>query len=336
MRFIDEAKILIKAGDGGNGCRSFRREAHEPHGGPDGGDGGRGGSIIFKADAQLSTLADFRYRKHFKAERGEHGKGQDRYGHSGEDLIIRVPAGTLIKNEQGEVLADLSTHDETYLGAKGGRGGWGNIHFATPTNRAPRRADSGTPGEESWVILELKLLADVGLIGKPNAGKSTLLSKISHAKPKIANYPFTTLIPQLGVVQPFGYSKGEDVTAFTVADIPGLIEGAHMGAGLGLQFLKHIEKTKIFLHLIDISNPVEDPLENYQEIRHELEAYDKSFLKREEWVILTKIDAVDDPEQIKKIEKIFSKKKKRVFAISSATGQGVQDLIAELAKKVRA
>ncbi len=326
MRFIDEAKIFVKGGDGGNGCISFRREAHEPRGGPNGGDGGNGGSVILRADSQLSTLADFRYRREFLAPRGEHGRGKDQYGKSGEDLLIRIPVGTLVKDEAGDLLVDLSKAGEEFVIAKGGRGGRGNIHFATSTNRAPRRADPGQPGEEQQIQLELKLLADVSLIGKPNAGKSTLLSKISHAHPKIADYPFTTLVPVLGVVEPF---KGEGPT-FTVADIPGLIEGAHAGVGLGHQFLRHIERTKVFLHLIDVSDPEQDPFATYEEIRKELKAYNPNFLKRTEWIVLTKMDAVHDKSLLKKHQKKFEKLKKKVFVISAATGEGVKELVNKL------
>ena len=326
MRFIDEAKIFVKGGDGGNGCISFRREAHEPRGGPNGGDGGNGGRGILRADSQLSTLADFRYRREFLAPRGEHGRGKDQYGKSGEDLLIRIPVGTLVKDEAGDLLVDLSKAGEEFVIAKGGRGGRGNIHFATSTNRAPRRADPGQPGEEQQIQLELKLLADVSLIGKPNAGKSTLLSKISHAHPKIADYPFTTLVPVLGVVEPF---KGEGPT-FTVADIPGLIEGAHAGVGLGHQFLRHIERTKVFLHLIDVSDPEQDPFATYEEIRKELKAYNPNFLKRTEWIVLTKMDAVHDKSLLKKHQKKFEKLKKKVFVISAATGEGVKELVNKL------
>jgi GTPase len=335
MRFIDEAKIFVKAGDGGNGCASFRREAHEPRGGPDGGDGGAGGSVILIADPQFSTLSDFRYRREFKAPRGEHGRGKDQYGKSGEDLIVRVPVGTLVKDEGEGLIVDLSTPGERFVAAKGGRGGRGNIHFKSPTNRAPRRADPGEVGEERWIQLELKLLADVGLIGKPNAGKSTLLSKISHARPKIADYPFTTLYPVLGVVEPPPGGRKRDFPSFTVADIPGLIEGAHEGAGLGHQFLRHIERTKIFLHLIDVSDPDQDPLVSYGEIRDELKAYDPKFLKRPEWVVLTKIDAVNDASLLKDYRKRFERLKKKVFPLSAVTGEGVPELISKLAQTVR-
>ncbi len=336
MRFIDEAKIYVKAGNGGNGCASFRREAHEPRGGPDGGDGGKGGSIIFRSTPQFSTLADFRYRREFKAERGEHGRGKDQYGKSGNDLIIQVPIGTLVKDEEGEILMDFDKADQEFIAAKGGLGGRGNIHFKSSVNRAPQRADAGGEGEERYLVLELKLLADVALIGKPNAGKSTLLSKISHARPKIADYPFTTLSPVLGVVEniPNKTKSWKDFPSFTVADIPGLIEGAHEGTGLGHQFLKHIERTKIFLHLVDVSDETQDPWETYQEIRKELEAYNKAFTKRPEWILLTKIELVHDPKMLEKICKTLEKKKKKVFLISSATGAGLKELVQKLAEQL--
>ncbi len=333
MRFIDEAKIYLKAGDGGKGCASFRREAHEPRGGPDGGDGGRGGSILFRSDPQLSTLADFRYRREFKAERGENGKGKDRYGKSGQDLIIRVPLGTLVKDEEGALLADLSSPGQEYLAVQGGRGGRGNIHFKSSVNRAPRRADPGEAGKELHVLLELKLLADVSLIGKPNAGKSTLLSVITHARPKIADYPFTTLTPVLGVVE-FLPGRGARPCAppFTIADIPGLIEGAHLGVGLGHQFLKHIERTRVFLHLIDVSEESEGAWQAYQEIRKELQAYNPAFMKRTEWIVFSKIELVPDKKRLEKMKKTFEKKKKKVFLISSATGEGLKELVQKLAE----
>ncbi len=252
MKFIDYAKIYVKAGDGGRGCISFRREKHVPRGGPNGGDGGRGGNIIFRAAKELNTLLDLRYQREYRAERGEHGKGSNRHGRDGIDMVIPVPVGTLIKDaESGEIIADLDHDGAEVVAAHSGRGGLGNSNFATPTRQAPRYAQPGEPGEEKWLVLELKLLADVGLVGLPNAGKSTLISVISAARPKIADYPFTTLVPNLGVV------KMEDLGSFVVADIPGIIEGAHTGTGLGFQFLRHIERTAILLHLVDISDTVD-------------------------------------------------------------------------------
>ncbi len=327
MKFIDEARIFVKAGNGGHGCISFRREKYVPRGGPNGGDGGRGGNVIFRADASLYTLLDFRYRRHFEAKRGEHGRGKDQYGHSGEDVLIRVPIGTVVRDETTQqVLAEFEKDGEEVIIAQGGRGGRGNMHFATSTSQAPRTAEDGAEGEQRWVVMELKLLADVGLIGFPNAGKSTLLSVISAARPKIAGYPFTTKNPVLGVVS-YGHKS------FTVADLPGLIEGASEGVGLGIRFLKHIEKTRVFLHLLDISDPTHpDPKVAYNAIRKELKAYDASFLKRPEVIVLTKIDQPEIREQLKKIRKLFPKKK--VFAISAATREGLEELLAEMAKMV--
>ncbi len=327
MKFIDEARILVKAGDGGDGCVSFRREKYIPRGGPNGGDGGRGGNITFQADSGLYTLLDFKYKTHFEAQRGEHGRGKDQYGHSGDDIIVRVPVGTMIRDEAtGNTLAELEQPDQRVVIAQGGRGGRGNMHFATSTHQAPRKAEDGFPGEERWVLLELKLLADVGLIGFPNAGKSTLLAANSQAKPKIADYPFTTKNPVLGVVS---YKS----KSFTMADLPGLIEGASDGAGLGIKFLKHIEKTRVFLHLIDLTDPEHpDPLESYRRIRHELESYRKDFLERPELIVLTKIDLPEAASGVARTKKIFEKMKKKVFAVSAANHLGLEELLRETAK----
>ena len=327
MKFIDEARIFVKGGDGGHGCVSFRREKYVPRGGPNGGDGGRGGNVTFKADTGLFTLLDFKYRRHFEAKRGEHGRGKDQYGHSGEDVVIRVPVGTVIRDEAtDEIIAELEKNGQEAIVAQGGRGGRGNMHFATSTRQAPREAEDGTPGEERWVKLELKLLADVGLVGFPNAGKSTLLSVISAAKPKIADYPFTTKNPVLGVVA-YGHKS------FTVADLPGLIEGASEGIGLGIRFLKHIEKTRVFLHLLDIQDPTHpDPKAAYNAIRKELKAYDPSFLKRPEILVLTKIDRPEVKAELKKVKKMFPKKK--FLTISAATREGLEELMREAAKVV--
>ncbi len=329
MRFIDEAIINVKGGNGGNGCVSFRREKYVPHGGPDGGNGGDGGSVILQADLGLSTLLDFQYRKNFEGERGEHGKGKNLYGRRGEPAVIRVPTGTVIKDEAtGDILADLTHSGQTYLAAVGGKGGRGNTTYVSSTNRAPRQSEKGKEGEERTLKLELKLLADVGLVGRPNAGKSTLISRISAAKPKIANYPFTTLQPHLGVVK-----MGDQ--NFTVADIPGLIEGAHEGAGMGIRFLKHIERTRIFLHLIDLSDLEHpDPYDSYVKIKKELLSYSSNFKKRPEWVVFSKIDLITDRKILKKAEQFFAKKKLKTFAISAATGEGVDPLIKALAKEV--
>lgn len=330
MKFIDEARIFVKAGDGGNGCVSFRREKYIPRGGPNGGDGGRGGHILFKADPGLYTLLDFKYKKHFRATRGEHGRGKDQYGHAGKDLIIRVPLGTIVRDEEGgNLLAEFEKPDESVIIATGGRGGRGNRHFATSTNQAPRKAEKGSLGEERWVLLELKLLADVGLIGLPNAGKSTLLAAISKARPKIADYPFTTRTPVLGVASYKGRS-------FTVADLPGLIEGASRGAGLGIQFLRHIERTRVFLHLIDISNPAEpDPVRAYQGISRELHSYQPNFQERPELVVLTKTDLPNVRERIGQVKAAFQQMEKKVFPISAARREGIESLLKETARLIK-
>jgi len=330
MKFIDEARIFVKAGDGGHGCVSFRREKYIPRGGPNGGDGGNGGSVLFQADPGLYTLLDFKYRRHLEAKRGEHGRGKDQYGAAGPDVVVRVPLGTSIKDEEtGRILGTLEKLGDEVMVAEGGRGGRGNMHFATSTHQAPRKAEDGLPGEERWVLLELKLLADVGLIGFPNAGKSTLIAAISAAKPKIADYPFTTKTPVLGVVSYKGKS-------FTAADLPGLIEGASEGVGLGIQFLKHIEKTRVFLHLISLSDPEHpDPLESYKTIHKELEAYSKDFLERPEIIVLTKCDLPDVKDQLPRAKKALKKTKRKVIEISAATHEGLDDLLRETAKLIK-
>ncbi len=330
MKFIDEAKIYLRAGDGGNGCVSFRREKYVPRGGPNGGNGGDGGNIILRADGGLSTLLDLHFKKHFRADRGVHGKGKDMHGRRGQDILVRVPVGTMVRDaESGDIVADLVKASQEYLAAKGGRGGRGNLSFVSSTNRVPRQAEDGKPGEERQLILELKLIADVGLIGRPNAGKSTLISRISAARPKIADYPFTTLTPMLGVV------KSGEFRSFTVADIPGLIEGAHEGAGMGIRFLKHIERTRLFVHLLDLSDPqFPDPWESYQKIDQELNAFSKGFKKRQRWVVFTKIDLLPDRRAVKKAQAAFAKKKIKSFAISAVTGEGTGELIAALAKEL--
>ena len=288
MKFLDRAKIYLKAGDGGNGCLSFRREKFIEFGGPDGGDGGKGGDIYFEGVQHLNTLIDYRYQQHFRAPRGEHGRGANCFGASGDELILKVPVGTEILDEQGEnLLVDIVHDGQRVCIARGGRGGFGNNRFKSSTNQAPRRADKGAPGEELWVWLQLKLVADVGLIGLPNAGKSTLLASTTHAKPKIADYPFTTLVPQLGVV----YISG---TEFIMADIPGLIEGAHSGRGLGDRFLAHIERCSTFIHLIDITQ--DDPISAYKLVRDELNLYSPLLATKKEIVALNKVDALDDQE----------------------------------------
>lgn len=322
MKFLDEAKIFIKSGDGGNGSASFRREKFIPEGGPDGGNGGRGGSVIFVAGENLNTLIDFRYQQHFKAEEGDNGRGRDQYGKSGEDLIIRVPVGTEILDEDKEtLLADMDKDGKRVVLLKGGDGGFGNVHFKTSTNRAPTKALPGWPGEERWVWLRLKLIADAGIIGKPNAGKSTFLAATSAAKPKIADYPFTTLNPQLGVVKADEYS-------FVLADIPGLIEGAHEGRGLGTKFLAHVERCNVLLHLIDGTE--EDLAESYRTIRAELNEYGQGLADKHEIVAINKIDALTDEEQAdkkKQVEKISGKK---VHLISAAAQKNILPVLREL------
>ncbi len=328
MAFVDEAKFFVKAGDGGNGCVSFRREKYVPKGGPDGGDGGRGGSVIIQASSRLGSLIDFRYRSHFIAQNGVHGKGKKRHGRKGEDFILQVPMGSIIKNaETGEILADLVHDQDQIVVARGGKGGGGNVHYASASNRTPRRAGKGVPGEEFWLLIELKLLADIGLIGLPNAGKSTLLSKLSAANPKVADYPFTTLEPQLGVL-PLDY-RGQCI----IADIPGLIEGAHGGAGLGHKFLRHIERTRILLHLIDCSGLAGDPLDQYRVLENELHLYNEELTNRHRLVLLNKIDLLESAEMIEELVDLFSSKGIEVMAISAGTGQGLdllKDKIADL------
>lgn len=285
MKFLDRAKIFIKAGDGGNGCLSFRHEKFLEYGGPDGGDGGDGGNVYVEGSAHLNTLIDYRYQQHFKAERGENGRGANCYGAQGEDLILKVPVGTEILDETGEfVLADIIEEGQRFLIAKGGKGGRGNTKFKSSINQAPRRADSGTLGESMWIWLQLKLIADVGLIGLPNAGKSTFLSVTTRARPKIADYPFTTLIPQLGIVK-------IDEKELILADIPGLIEGAHTGRGLGDRFLAHIERCRVLIHLIDLNQ--EDILKTYETVRNELESYSPTLSEKPEVIVINKVDVFD-------------------------------------------
>jgi GTP-binding protein len=323
MKFVDEARIHVKAGDGGNGCVSFRRERFIPRGGPNGGDGGKGGDVILQAHAQLTTLLDLTYPKQFRAQRGNHGKGKDQTGKNGEDLIIRIPAGTLVRDDQtGEVLQDLLFDGQQYIVAEGGWGGRGNARFATPTLRAPRHAEKGKKGQERTLRLELKLLADVGLIGYPNVGKSTLLSRISSARPKIADYPFTTLVPHLGVV------NREDHRPFVVADIPGLIGGASKGAGLGLTFLRHVERTRLLIHLLDISDkPSRDAVKDFHDLNHELKAYHRSLQEKPQLLALNKIDLPSVQERAKDIENQFERMGLRLYLISGQTGEGVEELM---------
>ena len=326
MAFIDEAKFFVKAGDGGNGCVSFRREKYVPKGGPNGGDGGRGGDVIIVAKSSLNSLIDFRYRSHFKAERGEHGKGKDMHGRKGKNCYVEVPVGSIIKNiETGAVLVDMSEEGETYHVAVGGDGGLGNPHFSSGTNRTPRIATNGQPGEEFWLKVELKLIADVGLVGLPNAGKSTLLSKLSAANPKVAPYPFTTLEPQLGVLQYKYYNP------CIIADIPGLVEGAHTGTGLGHKFLKHIERTSVLIHVLDASS--EDVLDNYDIISSELALYKKELVDRTHIVLLNKIDIVED-ERLEELKRHFSDNNIATLCVSAETGEGIDALKEEILELV--
>jgi GTP-binding protein len=320
--FIDTARIYIKAGDGGNGIISFRREKYVAYGGPDGGDGGKGGDVIFIADPNLSTLLDFKYRKKYIAQNGENGRGKNQYGKNGEDLYIKVPVGTLIINDEtGEIIADLVKPNQKAIVLRGGKGGRGNAKFATPTLKTPRFAESGEKGKEMWVRLELKLLADVGLIGFPNAGKSTLLASCTRAKPKIANYPFTTLTPNLGVVEHKGKS-------FVMADIPGLIEGAHRGEGLGHDFLRHIERTKMLIHVVDVSaSEGRDPIEDFEKINEELKLYSERLLTLSQIVAANKIDIQSGKENFPAFEKEIKKRGYEVYPISALTKVGIDKLL---------
>lgn len=323
MKFVDEVQILVRAGDGGNGCVSFRREKFISRGGPDGGDGGKGGDVILQADAQISTLLDLTYPQTFRAQRGSHGKGKDQTGKNGRDLIIRVPVGTLVRDgETGEILQDLLFNGQRFVAAQGGRGGRGNARFATPTHRTPRHAEKGEKGQQRLLRLELKLLADVGLIGYPNVGKSTLLAQISSARPKIADYPFTTLVPNLGVVM------REEGRPLVVADIPGLIEGASKGAGLGLNFLRHIERTRLLIHLLDISEgSSKDPIENFYALNHELVSYHPSLKKKRQIIALNKIDLPQVRARKEEVKKRFEEIGYKLYPISGKTGEGVEILM---------
>jgi GTP-binding protein len=329
MQFIDEVRISVKAGDGGRGCVSFRREKFVPRGGPDGGDGGKGGNIILIAREGISTLLDLRYQQLYRAEHGAHGQGKKQQGKSGDDLIISVPVGTLVKDvETGETLRDLTVDGETFLAVKGGRGGRGNVWFATATRQAPRIAQPGEKGERRRLQLELKLLADVGLVGRPNAGKSTLLRRVSAARPRVADYPFTTLVPCLGVV-----SYG-DLKSFVMADIPGLIAGAHQGAGLGSRFLRHVERTSLLVHLVDISgDPEGDPWLPYKEINEELKKFHPALVEKPQMAVLNKIDLPIVRERSAQIRDIFHRKGVNLFAISAWTGEGVDDLVREIGRR---
>ena len=321
--FTDYAKIIIKSGNGGDGAITFRREKYVAAGGPDGGDGGRGGSVYFRVDPNANTLIDFRYSKKFKAQNGENGSGGNKYGRSGEDLYIDVPLGTIIKDaETGKVVADLSKENQVELVLNGGRGGKGNSHFATATRQVPRFAQAGEDGEEKEVILELKLLADVGLLGFPNVGKSTFLSVVTDAKPKIANYHFTTIEPNLGVV------KTKNGDSFVIADIPGIIEGASEGVGLGIQFLRHVERTRLLLHVIDVSG-VEgrNPVEDFYTINEELKKYSEKLSTRKQIIVANKIDIMQDDKGLKELEALVKKENLELYKISGVTGEGVTELL---------
>lgn len=329
MKFLDKAKIFIQAGHGGNGSASFRREKYIEFGGPNGGDGGRGGDIVFYAVPNVNTLIDYRFKTKFVAQRGENGMGKMRTGASGETLRLPVPTGTVILSENEEIeYADLNTDGMEYRAARGGNGGWGNLHFKSPTNRAPRQANDGLPGEERTVVLRLKLIADIGLVGFPNAGKSTLLSAVTSARPKIANYPFTTLNPQLGVM----YAHNRE---FVMVDLPGLIEGAHTGVGLGDRFLGHAERTKMILHVIDGTEP--DWASRYTAIRHEMDSYGGGLVGKPEIVVINKIDAIDADtfkERMTAFKKSFGRKKRpEITAISAAGRVGVSELISIIEKR---
>ena len=328
MKFLDQAKIFVKSGDGGAGACSFRREKFIEFGGPDGGDGGRGGDVIVEAVANLNTLIDYRYQQHFKAEKGHHGMGANRSGAAGAAVLLRVPVGTQILDEENDqVLLDLTKPGERHVLLKGGDGGYGNAHYKSSTNRAPRRTDPGWPGEERWVWLRLKLIADAGLVGLPNAGKSTLLAAVSRAKPKIADYPFTTLKPQLGVAQ----AHGEE---FVIADLPGLIEGASEGAGLGHRFLGHVERCAVILHLID--GTADDVVGHWRTIRRELEAYGHGLADKLEIIGLNKADAAPAEELARKRQKLKRASKREVLVLSGATGKGVPEVLSALLSVIKA
>jgi GTP-binding protein len=331
MPFIDEAKIYVKAGDGGRGCVSFRREKYVPKGGPDGGDGGKGGDVIVEASGSRRTLLDLKFHQHHVAKRGGHGSGNNRTGRNTPDIVITVPVGTVITDAgTGEVLGDLTGDGETRIVAKGGIGGKGNAFFTTSTHQAPRFAQEGMAGEERWIRLELKLLADVGIIGFPNVGKSTLISRVSAARPKIADYPFTTLTPNLGVVK-FG-----NVEPFVIADIPGLIEGAHRGLGLGTRFLRHVERTAVLVHLIDLSREeAGDAMKDYETINQELGRFNEALLRKPQLLAFTKMDLPTTREKVKKEMARFKKKGLKAFPISAATGEGVDALLKAIAKTLQ-
>ena len=331
--FVDEAKIRVKAGDGGNGCMAFRREKFVPRGGPSGGDGGRGGDVIMESSERHNTLVHFRFNPEYKAERGRHGEGSNKTGREGEDIVLKVPVGTIVYDElTGERVHDFSRPDDRVVIARGGRGGRGNAQFATSTHQAPREHEQGFPGEERTLRLELKLLADVGLVGYPNAGKSTLISRISAARPKIADYPFTTLQPNLGVVL---VGEMPDERSFVVADIPGLIEGASEGAGLGTQFLRHIERTRLLAHLVDVSDASgrPDPVEDFKVITKELASFGEGLDRKPTIVVATKLD-VANPDKLASLKRYAKRKKLDFYAISAVTGEGIEELKWAMAERL--
>jgi GTPase len=330
MQFLDEAEIRVKAGDGGAGAVAFRREKYVPRGGPAGGDGGNGGDVVLETDGRLTTLLDFRFKREYRARNGEPGRGRDQNGHAAKELLLKVPPGTLVKDaETAEVLADLRDDGFRYVLAKGGRGGLGNMNFATPTLQAPRFAQPGTEGEEKRVRLELRLLADVGLVGFPNAGKSTLVARLSRARPKIADYPFTTLTPHLGVVQ---YKDGR---SFVLSDLPGLIEGAHLGAGLGHRFLKHMQRCRVMIHLVDASQD-RDLVADFETVRRELSLFDPALGRKEQVVAANKIDVPEARERGEAFRKKLALERIRVHVISGATGEGIAELLDDVVRALDA
>lgn len=329
--FVDYAKIIIKSGDGGNGAATFRREKYVAAGGPDGGDGGKGGDVYFEVDPNANTLIDFRFTKKFKAENGQNGSGGHKYGKSGQDIIVKVPVGTIVKDaETGKVIVDMSKEGQKELILKGGRGGKGNSHFATSTRQAPRFAIDGEPGKEKEIILELKLLADVGLVGFPNVGKSTILSRVTKATPKIADYHFTTIDPNLGVV------KTEHGDSFVLADIPGIIEGASEGVGLGIQFLRHVERTRLLLHVLDVAGTEgRDPIDDFNKINEELKKYSEKLATRKQIIVANKIDSMQDDENYKALEKLAKENDLEIYKISAVTGEGLNELFNHVAKIIK-
>lgn len=338
MRFVDECSFRIEAGDGGNGCAAFRREAYVPFGGPSGGDGGTGGSVIFEGDEGRTSLLDLKHMRITRADRGEHGKGHDKYGHAGEDQIIRVPIGTIVKEEEtGEIVGELLTHGEQLVAARGGRGGRGNKHFTTPVDRAPRKAEPGEPGEQKSVRLELRMMADVGLLGFPNVGKSTFIGAVSRARPKIADYPFTTLVPQLGVLKLDDWVGADPGDTLVIADIPGLIPGASEGAGLGARFLRHVDRTRVLLHLITLDyDEGREPLSDYETLRNELKKFDPALAERREIVVLSKADVTEVRGEYELLKETFKARGIDLKLMSAATHEGLKEVVAALQMAVNA